>query len=113
MIGTSLRDLYKERTGRRKRNSSYDPTGGNRDYLTLYPGDVACLSDVEGSGCITHIWMTMAPLKDGDMEPYLHRKVVLRMYWDGKKIQVCWRRLATSSEWDTASREIFSRLPWR
>ncbi|HZG58805.1 glycoside hydrolase family 172 protein [Paenibacillus sp.] len=38
---------------------------------------------IAGSGCITHIWMTMAPF-DHVTEPALHRKVVLRMFWDGE-----------------------------
>jgi hypothetical protein len=38
MIGTSLRDLYKTREGKRGRISSYDRTGGNKDYLEVLPG---------------------------------------------------------------------------
>lgn len=81
--GTSLRDLYRSRQAKSKRASSYDTTGGNRDYLKIYPGDKLDIAKLEGSGCITHIWMTMAPLED-DVEEFLHRKVVLRMYWDGE-----------------------------
>ncbi|MFC4600924.1 glycoside hydrolase family 172 protein [Cohnella hongkongensis] len=83
MLGTSLRDLYREREGKRKRESSYDTTGGNRDYRVIRPGERVDLCELSGSGCITHIWMTMAPTDD-TLEPYLHRKVVLRMYWDGE-----------------------------
>ncbi len=82
-LGTSLRDLYRDRNCKRKRASSYDTTGGNRDYLKVYPGDQQTICELEGSGCITHIWMTMAPLNETN-EPYLHRKIVLRMYWDGE-----------------------------
>jgi len=85
MLGTSLRDLYRERKGVRKRASSYDRTGGNRDYVRLHPGDKIDCCAIEGSGCITHIWMTMAPLEDGQTENWLHRKVVLRMYWDDEE----------------------------
>jgi hypothetical protein len=81
MLGTSLRDLYRLRKGKRKRVSSYDPTGGNRDFVKLEPGQTLDIGEIIGSGCITHIWMTMAPMDDG-LEEFLHRKVVLRMYWD-------------------------------
>lgn len=81
MLGTSLRDLYRVREGARKRKSSFDTTGGNRDFLKVYPGDRVDLCDLEGSGCITHIWMTMSPLDDIP-EEYLHRKIIIRMYWD-------------------------------
>lgn len=83
-VGTSLRDLYRERNAKRKRSSSYDVTGGNKDYLEIFPGETKTITDIEGSGCITHIWMTMAPLNDV-MEQYLHRKIVIRMYWDGEE----------------------------
>ncbi|SHE39229.1 Protein of unknown function [Seinonella peptonophila] len=84
MLGTSLRDLYRERSGKRKRISSYDRTGGNRDFVRVFPGDRVDLCDIHATGCITHIWMTMAPLDDS-LEEYLHRKIVLRMYWDGEE----------------------------
>lgn len=80
MMGTSLRDLYRIREGKRKRESSYDRSGGNRDFLVIDAGKTVKLCNIEGSGCITHIWMTMAPEKE--IEDWLHRKVVLRMYWD-------------------------------
>lgn len=81
MLGTSMRDLYREREGESKRASSYDPTGGNRDYITIMPGDKVELTKLTGAGCITHIWMTMAPLDDSQ-EEWIHRKVVLSMFWD-------------------------------
>ncbi len=81
MLGTSIRDLYKERMGKRKRVSSYDRTGGNKDYYTVNANETVNICDIGGSGCITHIWMTMAPL-EGDNTEYLYRKVVIRMYWD-------------------------------
>ncbi len=83
-LGTSIRDLYRQRDAKRKRASSYDTTGGNRDFLKIYPGDKVDICTLQGSGCITHIWMTMAPLND-DMEEFLHRKVVIRMFWDGEE----------------------------
>lgn len=63
------------------RASSADPDGGNDDNIQSFaPGETAVLMDVEGSGRITHFWLTLAafhrhanPLQD----------LVLRMTWDG------------------------------
>ena len=46
--------------------------------LPVEPGETATLLDLEGSGCITHIWMTSNKGND-------YRKIVLRMYWDGEE----------------------------
>lgn len=80
---SSLRDICKEREGKRKRYSSYDTTGGNRDFLKVYPNDKSIIADIVGAGVINHIWITMAPLEN-QMEEYLYRKIILRMYWDGE-----------------------------
>lgn len=85
-FGSSLRDLPRLRTHRRRRVSSYDRTGGNEDRLTLRPGETATLADIQGAGSINHIWVTVAPTSpEGPDTPdasYL-RKLVLRAYWDG------------------------------
>ncbi|HNT01498.1 MAG TPA: DUF2961 domain-containing protein [Candidatus Saccharicenans sp.] len=62
----------------RKRVSSADPTGGNRDFLTIPAGQTAVLADLKGPAIIDHIWMTIAA------EPFYGRKLVLRIYWDGE-----------------------------
>ena len=64
---------------RSKRASSYDTTGGNRDYVTVEPRAKALLLKAEGPGCIRHIWITIAC----EDRHYL-RKLVLRAYWDGE-----------------------------
>ena len=73
-----LDDLVRLRVGHTRRVSSWDRTGGNRDYLVIEPGATQTLARIDGSGTIRHIWMTVS-CKD---ELYL-RKVVLRMFWDG------------------------------
>jgi hypothetical protein len=86
--GSSLRDLPRLRSTRRRRASSWDRTGGNDDRLTLEPGHTATLADIEGAGTINHIWVTVANeqmvhnpwMRDPD---YL-RRLVLRAYWDGE-----------------------------
>ncbi|HHY83347.1 MAG TPA: DUF2961 domain-containing protein [Clostridiales bacterium] len=79
-----ISSISKMRTGRSKRVSSYDRSGGNKDYYTINPNDKTEICNVKGAGCIRHIWMTMAPLGDVS-EKFLPRKIVLRMYWDGEE----------------------------
>ncbi|CAI6083883.1 glycoside hydrolase family 172 protein [Cohnella sp. JJ-181] len=79
----SLSTLSRSRIGKRKRESSYDRTGGNKDFFSVRPGDHAEICSIGGAGAITHIWMTMATDAPSE-EPYLPRKIVLRMYWDGE-----------------------------
>jgi hypothetical protein len=59
------------------RASSWDTTGGNRDRLSIIRGETITLLNVQGSGCITHIWFTGASVE----EDYL-RKLLLKIYWD-------------------------------
>ncbi len=82
--GTSLRDLYKSRPGKRGRSSSFDRTGGNRDFIRLQPGEEATIFELAGSGCVTHIWITMTS-EDGREIAFLPRKLALRMFWDGER----------------------------
>ena len=79
-----LSSISRMREGARRRCSSYDRTGGNRDYLVLAPGQRRCFCELEGAGKITHIWITVAPNHPEDRE-YLMRRLVLRMYWDGEE----------------------------
>jgi hypothetical protein len=60
------------------RVSSYDRTGGNRDWIDVEPGERRTLAEIDGPGLIRHLWMTMGLPQDD----YL-RRVILRMYWDG------------------------------
>src|SRR5215510_9075818 len=76
-----LRNLANLREGvKRLRISSYDKTGGNRDFLAgIESKQKAVLADIQGAGAITHIWVTInAP------ERYHLRRIVLRAYWDGE-----------------------------
>ena len=62
-----------------KRISSWDKTGGNRDAVRIEKGETAVLGEIEGAGCVRHIWFTISA-----EDPLYLRKVVLRMYWDGE-----------------------------
>lgn len=59
------------------RASSTDPTGGNRDHLTIEPGQTVQIADLTGPGIIRHCWFTLAT----GSPDYLSR-VTLRMRWD-------------------------------
>ena len=72
----------------------YDPTGGNRDRLSIVRGTTETLLDVQGPGCITHIWNHRA-------QPRALSTCVnawLKMYWDGEEAHpACSCRLGISS----------------
>ncbi|MCL5996110.1 MAG: DUF2961 domain-containing protein [Chloroflexi bacterium] len=68
-----------DNTRRSRRASSTSPLGDNRDRLSMVRGETATLLDVQGPGCVTHIWFTCHSI-----ESFYLRKLVLRMYWDGE-----------------------------
>lgn len=77
---TSLLGLARLGRGVRSRRwSSYDTRGGNNDKWFIEPGQTRVLGEMEGSGCVRHIWMTM-PEAD-----FTLRRMVLRTYWDGEE----------------------------
>ncbi len=61
------------------RESSWDRTGGNRDFAVVAPGDTHRLANVAGAGSIRHVWVTTRCY-----EPQYLRKLVLEMFWDGE-----------------------------
>ncbi len=77
MLG-SLSGLPRLRDARRRRASSYDTSGGNADSWLLQPGETRTLAEIDGPGCVKHIWVTLA-----SREEAYPRRSVLRMYWDG------------------------------
>ena len=88
--GGLLTGLTQRRDARTARASSWEQNGRNRDSWTILPGETAVLADLEGPGCITHIWMTqrMRRIIGPDWEvtdPDYYRKVVLKIYWDDQK----------------------------
>jgi hypothetical protein len=61
------------------RVSSWDRSGGNRDWTDVPPGATVRLLDVDGPGVIRHLyWAIILP------SPGQYREVVMRMYWDGQ-----------------------------
>ena len=78
-----LSNIHLKRNVKRLRVSSHDVTGGNEDRWTIAPGQTRILADIEGPGCICHLWFTM--MNKPQDEKYLLRRVILRMYWDGEQ----------------------------
>uniref|UniRef100_A0A7C3MJR8 DUF2961 domain-containing protein n=1 Tax=Dictyoglomus thermophilum TaxID=14 RepID=A0A7C3MJR8_DICTH len=74
---TSLRSLMFQRNIKRKRISSYDKSGGNKDFIQIKAGESKVLADIEGPGAIVHIWMTFR-----SNEKHFLRLGILRMWWD-------------------------------
>jgi hypothetical protein len=77
----SLADLARLRDFRRRRLSSWDRSGGNADFVTIEPGATARLGELEGAGCVKHVWCTLASLPP---DPHELCATVLRIFWDGE-----------------------------
>jgi hypothetical protein len=60
------------------KQSSFDRTGGNKDYWPMAPGATQEVFNSSGPGVITHIWFTIA----ADSPNHL-KETVIRAYWDG------------------------------
>jgi hypothetical protein len=80
---STMKRLALKREGTRRRESSYDRSGGNNDFIILRPGENHTLANIAGSGCITHIWMTIGEFPAKRDKQFL-RQMTLRMYWDGE-----------------------------
>lgn len=74
----SIAVLKKNR--RSKRISSWDRTGGNHDWISIASNKSSILAEIEGAGCIKHLYMV--PLS---LDPFCYRDLVIRIYWDGEK----------------------------
>ncbi|UYP46626.1 hypothetical protein NEF87_002911 [Candidatus Lokiarchaeum ossiferum] len=78
---TSLRDLIKLSSFKRKRISSYDKSGGNLDMVFIKPGEKTTIFNVDGPGCINHIWTTQM-VNNAKFWP---RHIIIRMWWDDEE----------------------------
>jgi hypothetical protein len=102
--------LARVRQARSARASSFDHRGRNQDGWLIGPSETRTLADLEGPGCITHLFMTQfcrrtlgpglvdplvsaesAPVNEihnalgltwEEADPDYYRKVVLRVTWD-------------------------------
>lgn len=78
MVAGLFTNLITLRDASSARESSWDRTGGNRDFVRIEPGSTRVLADIEGCGCIRRLYFTVG----GPDLPL--RSLVLRMYWDGE-----------------------------
>jgi hypothetical protein len=60
------------------KQSSFDRTGGNKDFWPIAGGGVHEVFNANGPGVITHIWFTIAARSVHHL-----KEIVLRGYWDG------------------------------
>ncbi len=79
--GNEMFQLSQLKSGiRSKQVSSYDHTGGNKDFIEgIKNGDRFTLMDVKGAGAVSRIWITIAPTGD----KLSRNDIIIRMYWDG------------------------------
>lgn len=105
-----LKNLTTIADARTARASSWDQSGRNKDYWLVNAGDTVVMADIEGPGCINHIWVTtfcreilgpsiqhpvlsgsVAPVTEMENaegvnwelnDPDYYRKVLIRMTWD-------------------------------
>jgi hypothetical protein len=75
-----IASLARQRNYRSRRESSYDRSGGNNDWIPIRSGETAVLADIEGPGIIKHIWITVH-----HSDKHWPRALVLRAYWDGEE----------------------------
>ncbi|HMF34489.1 MAG TPA: glycoside hydrolase family 172 protein [Candidatus Lokiarchaeia archaeon] len=75
---TSLRDLAKPKDFIRRRESSFDRTGGNEDFYRIGPGEKRVIFDVTGvAGIINHLWNTLISFTWHGL-----RGIIIRIWWD-------------------------------
>lgn len=95
------------------RASSWDQSGRNKDYWLIEPGQTVTLAELDGPGCINHIWMTsfcrkiigpsiqdpvlgssVAPVTEMENaigvnweinDPDYYRKVLIKMTWENQE----------------------------
>lgn len=109
-ISGLFKDLTKVKEARNGRLSSWDHSGRNQDYWEVPANSSISLGEIEGPGCITHIWMTSscrkvkepsiidpvmqanaAPVMEihpalgviwDDYDPFYYRKALIKITWD-------------------------------
>jgi hypothetical protein len=60
------------------KQSSFDRTGGNRDFWHIGPGETLEVFKSAGPGIITHIWYTINARSGHHL-----KELVMRIYWEG------------------------------
>lgn len=86
-------EFARVRRARSARASSYDQRGRNQDGWVIGPGESRALADLEGPGCIRHIFCTqfsrrvlgaglLDPLEIAEAAPVVEMHNALGMYWE-------------------------------
>ena len=78
---SSLNDLPKLKKFKRLRKSSFDKTGGNFDFTVIAPSEKLIIFDVDGPGCINHIWTTQSCFGS----KFWPRHIIIRIWWDNEE----------------------------
>lgn len=60
------------------KQSSYDRSGGNKDFFSIPAGQTITVFQADGPGVVTHIWFTIAAQSSNHL-----KELVLRIFWDG------------------------------
>ena len=60
------------------KQSSFDTTGGNRDFWHISPGETLQVFQATGPGIVTHIWFTINARSRHHL-----KELVLSIFWDG------------------------------
>jgi hypothetical protein len=103
----ALRNAAKLRPYQRHRVSSYDRTGGNADWVIISPGEKKILFDVDGPGCITHIWTTQITFG----AKFWPRNLIFRIWWDNESEPSVECPLSDFFGCGHGERHTFSSLP--
>jgi hypothetical protein len=74
-----LSDLPRLLSRRSRRASSWDQTGGNRDFITIAPLQSALLAAIDLPGTVRHFWLSTR-----SEDPAHLRRCLVRMFWDGE-----------------------------
>ena len=108
-----FKDLTTVKEARNGRLASWDQRGKNQDYWEIPAKESITLGEIEGPGCITHIWMTSscrkvkapsildpvqnasaAPVMEihpalgviwDDYDPFYYRKALIKITWDDQE----------------------------
>lgn len=75
-----LHSLFTRSDARSRRASSWDRRGGNWDFIVVPAGETASLLEVEGAGCVSHLYCALAFPELTD-----YRDAILRCFWDGEE----------------------------
>ena len=73
-----LDDLHRKRSGRRRRESTWDRSGGPRDLVELGPAQSIVVPELGGPGIIRHLWVVLGGDHFPDSDVYRAVRLVLR-----------------------------------